>query len=77
MTTGPDEHDVVTYEVRDTTAVITLNRPQYRNAQNSAVTYALDTAFRRATDDDGVAVIVLAGAGEHFCAGRPTTMTSR
>jgi enoyl-CoA hydratase len=66
---GPDEHDVVTYEVRDATAVITLNRPQYRNAQNSAVTYALDAAFQRATNDDAVAVIVLAGAGEHFSAG--------
>jgi enoyl-CoA hydratase len=65
----PDEPDVVTYEVRDTTAVITLNRPRYRNAQNSAVTYALDAAFQRATNDDAVAVIVLAGAGEHFCAG--------
>jgi enoyl-CoA hydratase len=61
--------DVVTYEVREAVAVITLNRPQYRNAQNSAVTYALDAAFQRAVNDDGVAVIVLAGAGEHFCAG--------
>ena len=66
---GPDEEDVVRYEVRGPTAVITLNRPRYRNAQNSAVTYALDAAFQRATNDDAVAVIVLAGAGEHFCAG--------
>jgi enoyl-CoA hydratase len=63
------EQDVVRYEVRDRTAVITLNRPRYRNAQNSAVTYALDAAFGRATSDDDVAVIVLAGEGEHFCAG--------
>jgi enoyl-CoA hydratase len=69
MTGSADEHDVVLYEVRDTTAVITLNRPQYRNAQNSAVTYALDAAFQRATDDEAVAVIVLTGAGEHFSAG--------
>src|ERR1700744_4226643 len=69
MTGAGDERDVVLYEVRDTTAVITLNRPQYRNAQNSAVTYALDAAFQRATEDEAVAVIVLAGAGEHFSAG--------
>jgi enoyl-CoA hydratase/carnithine racemase len=69
MTVSAGEHDVVIYAVRDSTAVITLNRPQYRNAQNSAVTYALDAAFQRATNDDAVAVIVLAGAGEHFCAG--------
>jgi len=50
-------------------ALITLNRPRYRNAQNSAMTYALDAAFARAVNDDAVAVIVLAGAGDHFSAG--------
>jgi enoyl-CoA hydratase len=59
----------VRYERRDAIAVITLNRPRYRNAQNSAMTYALDAAFARAVDDDEVTVIVLAGAGDHFCAG--------
>jgi enoyl-CoA hydratase len=66
---GPDEKDVVRYDTRGRTAVITLNRPRYRNAQNSAVTYALDAAFQRAVNDDDIAVIVLAGEGEHFCAG--------
>lgn len=61
--------EVVTYEVRDRVAWVTLNRPEYRNAQNSAVTYALDAAFTRAVDDDEVAVIVLSGNGDHFCAG--------
>lgn len=60
---------VVTYEVRGSTAIIRLNRPQYRNAQNSRVTYALDAAFTRAVDDDAVKVIVLGGNGAHFCAG--------
>lgn len=32
--TVPFEADVVTYEVRDSVAVVTLNRPDYRNAQN-------------------------------------------
>ena len=63
------EEEVVTYEVADHIARITLNRPEYRNAQNSAMTYALDAAFQRATDDDEVKVIVLAGNGKHFCAG--------
>src|SRR4051812_48585625 len=57
------------YEVRGSAAVVTMNRPDYRNAQNSAMTYALDRAFQRAVDDDGVKVIVLAGAGKHFSAG--------
>jgi len=59
----------VLYEERDAIAVVTLNRPRYRNAQNSAMTYALDAAFARAVNTPEVAVIVLAGAGEHFSAG--------
>jgi enoyl-CoA hydratase len=59
----------VRYEVRGSAAVITMDRPEYRNAQNSKMTYALDAAFTRAVDDADVKVIVLAGAGEHFSAG--------
>ncbi len=50
-------------------ARVTMNRPEYRNAQNSAMTYALDAALHEAAQDDEVRVIVLAGAGEHFSAG--------
>ncbi|MEU6846262.1 enoyl-CoA hydratase [Streptomyces sp. NPDC046716] len=68
---GPDTDAAppVLYEVRGPVAHVTLNRPRYRNAQNSAMTYALDEAFYRASADSGVKVVVLAGAGEHFCAG--------
>jgi enoyl-CoA hydratase len=61
--------EVVTYEVIGGVAWVRLNRPEYRNAQNSAMTYALDAAFTRAVNDDDVAVIALAGNGNHFCAG--------
>ena len=44
--------DEVLYEVRGATAIVTMNRPEYRNAQNSVMTYALDRAFQRAVDDD-------------------------
>lgn len=59
----------VIYATQDQIARITLNRPEYANAQNSAMTYALDDAFYRAAADDEVAVVVLAGAGRHFSAG--------
>jgi enoyl-CoA hydratase len=59
----------VLYAVADAVATVTLNRPQYGNAQNSQMTYALDAALRRAVDDDAVRVIVLRGAGRHFNAG--------
>lgn len=59
----------VLYRVEAATAWITMNRPQFNNAQNSQMTYALDAAFRCAVDDDTVKLIVLAGSGKHFSAG--------
>lgn len=64
-----DDPGVVGYARDGAVAVVTMNRPRYRNAQNSAMTYALDDAFSRAADDPEVAVVVLRGAGEHFSAG--------
>ncbi|MFB6559751.1 MULTISPECIES: enoyl-CoA hydratase [unclassified Streptomyces] len=64
----PDDAPVL-YERRGPVAYVTMNRPRYRNAQNSAMTYALDDAFYRAAEDPEVRVVVLAGAGEHFSAG--------
>jgi enoyl-CoA hydratase len=61
--------DVVLYEQGGKVAWVTLNRPEVRNAQNSAMTYALDAAFYRAAMDDSVRVIVLRGAGASFSAG--------
>ncbi|WP_216913294.1 enoyl-CoA hydratase [Nocardia noduli] len=68
---GPEnpEGEVVTYETRGPVAIVTLNRPDYRNAQNSVMTYAIDAAFVRAVEDPDVKVIVLAGNGKHFSAG--------
>mgnify|MGYP002759830834 FL=1 len=59
----------VLYGVADGIATVTLNRPNFNNAQNSQMTYALDAALRRAVDDDTVKVIVLCGNGRHFSAG--------
>jgi enoyl-CoA hydratase len=61
--------EVVRYDADGPIARVTMNRPKYRNAQNSAMTYALDDAFYRAAADDSVKVIVLSGAGDHFSAG--------
>ena len=59
----------ILYEVVDGVAWITMNRPGFNNAQNGQMTYALDDAFQRATQDDAVKCIVLAGNGKHFSAG--------
>lgn len=62
-------HDPVLYELQGHIARITLNRPDYRNAQSRPLLYALDAAFDTAMQDDRVHVIVLDAAGPHFSAG--------
>ncbi|WP_323792453.1 crotonase/enoyl-CoA hydratase family protein [Nocardioides sp.] len=50
-------------------AVITLDRPERRNAVDSTTALALAEAVEKADADESVAVIVLTGAGGTFCAG--------
>jgi enoyl-CoA hydratase len=59
----------VRYETEGPVAWIVMDRPGFNNAQNSQMTYALDDAFRRATDDDEIRAIILKGEGRHFSAG--------
>ena len=47
---------------------ITLNRPQRRNALTSAMIHELTLALR-AAEDSRAGLVVLRGAGEHFCSG--------
>jgi enoyl-CoA hydratase len=61
--------DLVLYEQREEVVLITLNRPAYANAQNSAMLYALDEAFYRFAQDDTARVAILLGAGRHFSSG--------
>ena len=63
------EVEVVTYATDGPVAIVTLARPGFANAQNGRMTYAIDDAYRRAVEDESVAVIVLRGAGKHFSAG--------
>lgn len=50
-------------------AVITIDRPDRRNAVDRATAAALEAAVAAADRDDDAAVIVLTGAGGMFCAG--------
>ncbi len=49
--------------------VITLNRPEVRNAVNPQTAAALKAAFEAGEADDAVRVHILTGSGGHFCAG--------
>ncbi len=59
----------VRYETRGTVAVITIDRPERRNAIDRATAKALADAWQRFASDDGIAVAVLYGAGGVFSAG--------
>jgi enoyl-CoA hydratase/carnithine racemase len=62
--------DEVTYAVADRVAVITINRPDKRNALNAAVREGLWDAWRRFEADEDARVAILTGAGDKaFCAG--------
>lgn len=64
-----ETEEPVTYEVIGNVAWIMLNRPGFNNSQNGQMTFAIDDAFVRATNDDDVRCIVLGGNGKHFSAG--------
>ncbi|HEX2294726.1 MAG TPA: crotonase/enoyl-CoA hydratase family protein [Actinomycetota bacterium] len=56
-------------ETRDRVFVVTIDRPQSRNAVDRPTAGALATAFRDFEADAGLDVAILTGAGGHFCAG--------
>ena len=60
---------VVRTEARGAVLVITLNRPEARNAVNGAVALAMAEALDRLDADGSLMVGVLTGAGQGFCAG--------
>ncbi len=59
----------VRYEVNGATAVVTLDRPRYRNAQSWPLLDELDVALDRAVEDRDVRVVVVKGEGQNFSAG--------
>jgi len=56
-------------ENRNAVRILTMNRPEKRNALNTELTRALLDALRAADADESVHCIVLTGAGTGFCAG--------
>jgi enoyl-CoA hydratase/carnithine racemase len=56
-------------ENRDAVRILTMNRPDKRNALNTELTRALLEALRAADADPAVGAVVLTGAGQGFCAG--------
>ena len=69
------DYENVLYEVNDRIAVITLNRPEKRNALNWPLLADLSAALKQAERDKNVRVIILKGAGPCFSAGHDLSET--
>lgn len=69
MTPNDTAADEVLVEKSDGVGIVSLNRPQVRNAVHPAMGYALQTAFRDLEASPEISAIVLTGCGGAFCAG--------
>src|SRR4051794_30173859 len=59
------------------TLVVTMNRPESRNALSGEMLAIMEQAWDRVNDDDSVRVAILTGAGGYFCAGADLKSMSR
>ncbi len=66
LETGTDD---LRAEIDDGVAVITMNRPDRRNALSEAMVSALCAVLAQVESDETVGCVVLTGAGGAFCAG--------
>jgi enoyl-CoA hydratase len=64
-----ESEQAVLTERRDKVLVITINRPDQRNAVNAAVAAGIAQGLDELDGDDGLAVGIITGAGKGFCAG--------
>lgn len=62
-------NELVLYDVQPPAAVLTLNRPDRRNALSRDLIAALSAAFDRAAAESAARCVILTGAGPAFCAG--------
>ena len=69
--------DEILYTVADGIATVTLNRPERRNALNTAMLDELRRYFDGLERDARVRVVVIRGAGGAFCSGRDLNEMSR
>ncbi len=61
--------DLVLYDLRAPAVIVTINRPDKRNALSQALIAELTSAFAHAAADKSARCVILTGAGPTFCAG--------
>jgi 2-(1,2-epoxy-1,2-dihydrophenyl)acetyl-CoA isomerase len=60
----------ITYQVAQSVAILTLNRPEKFNAFNREMALALQHRLEEAEKDENVRAILITGSGKAFCAGQ-------
>ena len=61
--------DEILYTIKDGIATVTMNRPEKRNALNTALLDGMTNIFQRIETDPEVRVVVIRGEGKAFCSG--------
>jgi len=61
--------NLVNFDVEENLAIVTINRPEARNAVDHPTSQELARAFRRFDADESLSVAILTGVGGFFCAG--------
>lgn len=59
----------IIYEVENSIATITLNRPEKRNALNDSLINSLKNSLKEADKDENLRAVIIKGAGKDFCSG--------
>jgi 2-(1,2-epoxy-1,2-dihydrophenyl)acetyl-CoA isomerase len=68
------EYETIQYELQDNIVLLTLNRPERRNAMNRELNRDLLAGFEQAAGNDQVRAVLVTGAGKGFCAGADLAM---
>lgn len=63
------DYEQITVADKGRVRILTIDRPERRNAVAATTVVELEAAMRAAADDPGVGAVVLTGAGGHFSAG--------
>ena len=69
MSDGPEKGPDALVEQRGHTLIVTMNRPEARNALSSEMLAIMVEAWDRVNSDPEIRVCILTGAGGYFCAG--------
>jgi len=60
---------MIKYEIKNEIGILTLNRPEKRNALHPELVRQIKAKVKEAVEDESVKVLIITGEGKAFCAG--------